>query len=82
MTRRTTCGTVVTSSSCAASLDESRQRTARGGFNVRSEAGWVLLHQAVERSLRWAVALVVDLGAIRRPLGLPTDGLRDGLQRE
>ena len=41
----------------------------------------VLLHQAVQRGLFRAVAIVVDRGAIRRTLGLPADGLHDGLPK-
>ena len=41
--------------------------------------GRVLLHQAVQRGLLGTVALVVKRCAIRRPLGLPADGLHDGL---
>ena len=51
------------------------------GFGVGNEAGRVLLHQAVQRSVLWAIALVVDRDAIRRPLGLPTDGLHAWLPR-
>ena len=60
-------------------LDESRQLGARTGLGVGDEAGRVLLHQAVKRGLLGAVAFVVERGAIRRPLGLPADGLRDAL---
>lgn len=35
----------------------------------------------VQLGLHRAVALVMDRGAIRRPLGLPTDGLHDGLPK-
>jgi hypothetical protein len=35
----------------------------------------VLLHQAVQPGQSPAVALAVDRGAIRCPLGLPADGL-------
>jgi hypothetical protein len=41
----------------------------------------VLLHQAVQRGLLGAMAFVVDRDAIRRPLGLPADGLHDALPR-
>ena len=47
----------------------------RGRASEAWAAGGVLLHQAVQRVLFGAVALVVDRGAIRRPLGLPADGL-------
>ena len=36
---------------------------------------------AVQRGLLRAVALVVDRGAIRRPLGLPADGLHARLPK-
>jgi hypothetical protein len=58
-----------------------RQVGAGGGFGLGEEGGGVLLHQAVQRGLFRAVALVVDRGAIGRPLGLPVDGLHDGLPR-
>ena len=32
-------------------------------------------------SVLWSMALVVNRGAIGRPLGLPADGLHDGLPR-
>jgi hypothetical protein len=41
----------------------------------------VLLHQAVQRGLLRAVALVVNRGAIGRPLGLPADGLHARLPK-
>ena len=40
-----------------------------------------MLHQAVQRSLFRAVALAVDCSAIRRPLGLPDNGLHARVQR-
>ncbi len=55
-------------------LDAPRQFTARAGLNVRDEAGGVLLHKPIQRGLLGAMALVVELGAIRRHLGLPADG--------
>ena len=42
----------------------------------------MLLHQAVQGDLLGAVALVVDQGAIRRPVGLRTDGLHALLMSE
>jgi hypothetical protein len=48
---------------------------------MRDEAGRMLLHQPVQSGLLQAVAFVVNRGAIRCPLGLPTDGLHDGLAR-
>ena len=45
------------------------------------EGRGVLLHQAVQRGLRRAVAFEVDLGATGRPLGLPANGLHEGLPR-
>jgi hypothetical protein len=62
-------------------LDEPRQLGPGAGFGVGDEAGRVLLHQAVQRGLLRAVALVVDRGAIGRPLGLPADGLHATLPR-
>jgi hypothetical protein len=60
-------------------LDESRQFGSGAGLGVSDEAGRVLLHQAVQRGLLWAVAFVVQRGAVRRPLGLPAGGVHDGL---
>jgi hypothetical protein len=62
-------------------LDEARQLGPGAVLGARDEAGRVLLHQAVQRGLLRAVALVVDRGAIGGPLGLPADGLHDGLPR-
>ena len=62
-------------------FDEARQLTARTGLGVRDEAGRVLLHQSVQGGLLGAVALVVKWGAVRRPLGLPADGLHARLPR-
>ena len=62
-------------------FDEARQRRAGTGLGVRDEAGRVLLHQAVQRGLLRAVALVVDRGAIRHPLTLQASGLHAGLPR-
>ena len=56
-------------------LHELRQSGAGGGVDLGEEALGVLLHQAVQRGLLGAVALVVDRGATLRPMGLPTDGL-------
>jgi hypothetical protein len=60
-------------------LDEARQFGAGAGLGVGDETGRVLLHQAVQRGLLGAVALVVERGAVRRPLGLLRRGLHDGL---
>jgi hypothetical protein len=60
-------------------LDEPRQVGTGAGLGAGNEAGRVLLHQAVQRGLLGAVAFVVERGAIRRPLGLPANGLHDGL---
>ena len=62
-------------------LDEPGQFGAGAGLGVGDEAGRMLLHQAVERGLLGAVALVVNRGASRRPLGLPADGLHARLPR-
>ena len=63
------------------SLDELRQVGAGSVFGLGEESRGVLLHQAVQRGLFRAVALVVDRGAIRRPLGLPANGLHAGLPK-
>jgi len=39
----------------------------------------MLLHQAVQRGLLGTVPLVMKRGVFRRPLGLPANGLHDGL---
>jgi hypothetical protein len=44
-------------------------------LGLREEGRGVLLDQAVQRRLLRTVTLVVDQVAIRRPLGLPADGL-------
>jgi hypothetical protein len=62
-------------------LDEARQLGASAGPGVGDEAGHMLLHQAVQRGLIRAAALVVKRGAIWRPLGLPTDGLHARLPK-
>ena len=60
-------------------LDELRQ--AGAGLCLRDEGRGVLLHQAVQRGLFRAVALVVNRHANGRTVGLPADGLHDGLLR-
>ena len=62
-------------------LDKLRQVGAGCGLGLLEEGGGVLLHQAVQRGLFGAVALVADRGAIRRPLGLSADGLHAMLPR-
>ena len=62
-------------------LDEAGQLGTRAGFGVGDEAGCVLLHEAIQRGLLGAVALVVDRGAIGRPPGLPADGLHARLPK-
>ena len=62
-------------------LDESRQVGASLGLSLLEEGRGVLLHQAVKRGLFRAVALVVDRGAIRRPLGLLHRGLHARLPK-
>jgi len=57
------------------------QAGAGCGLSLLEEGGGVLLHQAVRRGLLGAVALVMDRGAIRRPLGLPANGLDARLPR-
>jgi hypothetical protein len=51
------------------------------GFGLGNEGRSVLLHQVVQRGLLRAVALAMDPGAIRRPLGLPVDGLHARLPK-
>jgi len=62
-------------------FDELRQVGASLGLSLLDEGRRVLLHQAVQRGLFRAVALVVDRGAIRRPLGLPANGLHARLPK-
>ncbi len=61
------------------SFDELRQIGAGLSLSLREESRRVLLHQTVQRGLFLAMTIVVDRGAIRRPLGLPANGLHDGL---
>jgi len=62
-------------------FDELRQVGAGSVLGLSEEGRRVLLHQAVQRGLFRAVALVVDRGAIQRPLGLPADGLHARLPK-
>ena len=64
-------------------LDELRQVGAGLGLSLslRDEGRGVLLHQAVQRGLFRAVALVVDWDAIRRPLALLHRGLHARLPK-
>jgi hypothetical protein len=62
-------------------LDDLRQVGPSSDFGLGEEGGRVLLHQAVQRGLFRAVALAMDRGAIRRPLGLPADGLHARLPK-
>jgi hypothetical protein len=62
-------------------LHELRQVGSGGRLGLCEEGRGLLLHQAVQRGLLRAVALVVDRGAIRRPLGLPANGLHARLPR-
>ena len=62
-------------------FDELRQVGAGSVFGLGEESRGVLLHKAVQRGLLRAVALAVDRSAIRRPLGLPADGLHTRLPR-
>ena len=57
------------------SLGVLRQVGSSGGFGLLEERRRVLLHQAVQRGLLGAVAVVVDRGAIGRPAGLLRRGL-------
>ena len=65
-------------------FDELRQPGPGCRLGLLEEGGGVLLHQAVQRRLLGAVALVVDRGAVWRPtcrLGLPANGLHARLPR-
>ena len=62
-------------------LHQLRQAGTGSVFGLGEEGRSVLLHQAVQRGLLRAVALVVDRGAIRRPLGLPASGLHARLPK-
>ena len=62
-------------------LHELRQVGTGSVFGLGEEGRGVLLHQAVQRGLFRAVAIVVDKGAIRRPLGLLHRGLHAGLPK-
>ena len=62
-------------------LDELWQVGAGGRLYLGDEGRCVLLHQVVQRGLFRAVAIVVDPGAIRPPLGLPAGGLHARLPR-
>ena len=63
------------------SLDELRQVSACSVFGLGDEGRGQLLHQAVQRGLFRTVSLVVDRGAIRRPLGRPAIGLHARLSK-
>ena len=65
-------------------FDELRQASPGCRLGLLEEGGGVLLHQAAQRGLLGAVALVVDRGAVWRPtcrLGLPANGLHARLPR-
>ena len=62
-------------------LNKLRQIRSCGSLSLGEEGRGVLLHQAVKRGLFRAVALVVDRGAIRRPLGLLHRGLHARLPK-
>ena len=62
-------------------LDELRQVGTGRVIGPGEEGRGVLLHQAIQRGLFRAVALVVDRGAVRRPLGLPANGLHARLPK-
>jgi CheY-like chemotaxis protein len=68
----------------ANAMDGGRDKALDAGMNdhppdadlcLGHEGHGVRLHEAGQRGLFRAVALVVHLGAIGRPLGLPADGL-------
>jgi hypothetical protein len=50
-------------------------------LSLLEEGGGVMLQQAVQRGLPRSVALVVDRGVVRHPLGLPANGLHAKLPR-
>ena len=62
-------------------FDELRQVGGGSVFGLEEESCSVLLLLAVSRGLFRAVAPVVHVGAIWRPLGLPADGLHAGLPK-
>ena len=62
-------------------LDELRQVGAGSVFGLGEEGRGVLLHQAVQGRLFRPVAIVVNRGAARRPLGLQHRGLHTRLPR-
>ena len=57
------------------------RRAAGSAEKAPTGSRGVLLHQAVQRGLLRAAALVVDRGAIRRPLELLHRGLHAGLAK-
>ena len=62
-------------------LDKLGQAGTGSSLDMREEGLGVLLHQAVQRGLLGAVPLVVQRGAVRRPLGLLDYGLHARLPR-
>lgn len=62
-------------------FDELRQIGAGLIPSLRENGCGVLLDQAVQRGLFRAVTLVLDRGAIRRPLGRPANGLHARLPK-
>ena len=62
-------------------FDELRQVGAGSVFGLGEEGRGVLLHQAVQGRLFRAVAIVVNRGTIRRPLGLPANRLHARLPK-
>ena len=50
-------------------------------FGLSKEGCSLPLHKAVQRGLGSGVPVAVDRSAIRRPLGLPANGLRAGLPK-
>ena len=65
-------------------FDELRPAGTRCRLSLLEEGGGVLLYLAVRRGLLWAVALIVNRGAVRRPdrrIGLPANGLRASVPR-
>ena len=66
---------------CTRGMTWSTRCAAVSVFGLGEEGRCVLLHQSVQRGLFRAVALVVDQGAVRRPLELLHRGLHAGLPK-
>ena len=62
-------------------FDELRKTRARCLFHLRKEVGRILLHEAIQRALFWAMALIMDALATSRLERLLTQRLQALLQR-